>query len=106
MIRKSNFDKRRGLPQNDESQRLKRPQEGEVLGTVSKIAGAARFMVRCTDGKERLCSIPGRLRRRFWIKEGDVVIVKPWIVEGDQRGDVMWRYSQMDISRLRAAKLI
>jgi translation initiation factor 1A len=62
--------------------------------------------VRCTDGKDRLCSIPGRLRRRFWIKEGDVVIVKPWVVEGDERGDIMWRYSQMDIGKLKAAKMI
>ena len=42
----------------------------------------------------------------FWIKEGDVVIVKPWVVEGDERGDIMWRYSQMDIGKLKAAKMI
>ena len=24
---------------------------------------------------------PGRLRRAYWIKEGDVVIVKPWVVQ-------------------------
>ena len=58
-------------------------------------------MVRCNDGKERLCSIPGRLRRRFWIKENDIVIVKPWVVQSDVRGDIVWRYSVLDINKLR-----
>ena len=49
-----------------------------------------------------MCSIPGRLRRRFWIKEGDLVIVKPWVVQGNERGDIIWRYSIGDRERLKA----
>ncbi|VVB77317.1 Translation initiation factor 1A [uncultured archaeon] len=49
-----------------------------------------------------LCSIPGRLRRRFWIKEGDLVIVKPWPEQGDERADIIWRYSLGDRERLKA----
>ncbi len=47
------------------------PRGNEVIGTVSKISGASKFLVSCTDGNERLCSIPGRFRRRFWIKIND-----------------------------------
>ncbi len=80
---------------------LKTPGQGEVVGTVIKIAGATKFMVNCSDGKERLCIIPGRLRRRFWLKENDVVLVRPWVVQTDERGDIVWRYSMLDISKLK-----
>ena len=85
---------------------LKMPGPGEVAGTVAKIAGATKFMVTCADGKERLCIIPGRLRRRFWIKENDVVLVKPWVVQSDERGDIVWRYSMLDISKLKERHVI
>lgn len=85
---------------------LKLPNPGEVVGRVVKIAGATKFFVKCTDEKERLCSIPGRLRRAFWIKENDVVIVKPWIVQSDERGDIVWRYSQMDMNKLRDRNIL
>ena len=80
---------------------LKLPAQDEHIGRVIKVAGTTKFMVKCDDEKERLCTIPGRLRRRFWIKTNDVVIVKPWIVQSDERGDIVWRYSVLDISRLR-----
>ena len=85
---------------------LKLPQNGEVVGSVIKLMGAAKFLVRCSDGRERLCSIPGRFKRRFWVKEGDAVIVKPWVVQTDERGDIVWRYSIMDRDKLKAMKLV
>lgn len=78
------------------------PRQGELVGLVTKALGASKFSVMCNDHKERVCSIPGRLKRRFWIKEGDLVIVKPWVVQGDEKGDVIWRYSMMDKETLKA----
>ncbi len=102
-MRKSGVDERRGAPIE---YRLKLPEQGEVIGTVTKTAGATKFFVDCSDGKQRLCSIPGRFRRRFWVKENDVVIVKPWVVQSDIRGDIVWRYSVMDINKLREKQLV
>ncbi|MGC8675976.1 MAG: translation initiation factor eIF-1A [Candidatus Micrarchaeia archaeon] len=82
---------------------LKLPQSGEVVGVVSQALGASKFRVKCSDGFERLCSIPGRLKRRFWIKEGDIVMVKPWVVQSSERGDIVWRYSLGDKERLKAS---
>lgn len=79
------------------------PKEGEVIGTVAKSLGAANFSVRCSDNNERVCSIPGKFKRRFWVKENDIVLIKPWSVEGDKRGDIIWRYSIMDRDRLKQA---
>ena len=98
-----NVDQRRGAPIE---YKLKMPQDKEVLGRVAKLVGATKFIVRCQDGKERLCIIPGRLRRRFWIKENDVVIVEPWVVQSDERGNIVWRYSVMDITKLKDKGLL
>lgn len=73
---------------------------------MARIAGATKFFVKCIDDKERLCVIPGRLRRAFWIKTGDIVIVKPWIVQTDERGDIVWRYSMLDINRLKEKNVL
>ncbi|MCL4371809.1 translation initiation factor eIF-1A [Candidatus Marsarchaeota archaeon] len=91
-------DSRRGAPVTHST---KLPSDGEVVGKVTKLVGATRFVVDCSDGNQRICIIPGRLRRMFWIKENDVVLVKPWIVQTNERGDIIWRYSLMDIGRLK-----
>ncbi|MGC8680114.1 MAG: translation initiation factor eIF-1A [Candidatus Micrarchaeia archaeon] len=85
---------------------LRMPHDNEVIGVVTKLAGATRFVVKCSDDKERLCNIPGKLKRSFWIKEKDVVLVKPWIVQSDERGDIIWRYSQLDINKLKSKGLL
>jgi translation initiation factor 1A len=76
--------------------RLLIPRDNELVGVVIKALGASNFSVLCSDKKERICAIPGRLRRRFWVKERDLVLVKPWVVQSDQRADIIWRYSLMD----------
>ncbi len=100
------IDNNRNPGQGEAQARLKLPDQGEVIGKVNKIVGASRFVVACVDGKERLCSIPGRFKRKFWIKVNDVVIVKPWVVQTDERGDIIWRYSIMDVNRLRERKML
>jgi len=88
--------KRRGprpqLSVEEERRRLRMPREGEVLGIVLGLMGGSRMKVACKDGKERMCRIPGKLRNRVWVREGDVVIVKPWEIEGEKKGDIIWRY--------------
>jgi translation initiation factor 1A len=85
----------------EEEHRLILPREGEVVGLVSAALGASKFMVLCSDKNQRICSIPGRLKRKFWIKEGDLVIVKPWVVQGNEKGDIVWRYSIIDREGLK-----
>ncbi len=76
------------------------PRGGEVLGIVEQTLGASRMLVRCKDSKTRVCRIPGKIKRRIWVKEGDVVIVKPWSVQGEEKGDIIWRYTRPQVDRL------
>jgi len=77
------------------------PSQGEVLGVVVKLLGFDRILVKCQDGKERLCRIRGKMKRRVWIRESDIVIVSPWDFQSDKRGDVIWRYTHAQAETLR-----
>jgi len=72
--------------------RVRIPQGKEVLGIVQQRLGGSRMRVLCLDGKERICRIPGRLRRALWVRENDVVIVEPWDLGGEDKGDVVHKY--------------
>ncbi|MFC1686760.1 translation initiation factor eIF-1A [Nanoarchaeota archaeon] len=82
--------------------RVRLPQGKEVLGIVQRRLGASRMRVLCLDGKERVCRIPGRLRRGLWVRDGDVVIVEPWELGGDKSGDVIFKYrSKAEVAFLK-----
>jgi len=90
---KKKHKKKGGRPQHTEGEpRIRMPREGEVLGIVIALVGGSRMKVACKDGKERTCRIPGKFKNRVWVRDGDVVIVKPWEIEGDKKGDIIWRY--------------
>lgn len=80
---------------------LRLPKDDEVFGVVEKAMGSGHMKVRCKDGNTRTCRIPGRLHKRVWIREGDVVIVEPWQVESDEKGDIVYRYTQTQVGWLK-----
>ena len=68
-----------------------KPQEGELLGRVIKLVGGDNIIVKCTDGKVRTCRIRGKIKRRMWIRDGDLVLIAPWDFQSD-KADIIWRY--------------
>jgi translation initiation factor 1A len=82
------------------------PGENEILGVATKLLGFDRVMVKCQDGHERLCRIRGKMKRRVWIRVGDVVLVSPWEFQSDSRGDLVWRYTRGQAENLRRKGLI
>ena len=79
---------------------LRMPRDGEVFAVVSSMLGANRINVRCSDSVERMGRIPGKMRKRVWIRENDIVLVKPWDFQ-DAKADVVWRYDRGDVAQLR-----
>ena len=79
---------------------LRMPEDAEVFAEVTDMLGANRVAVRCADGRERTARIPGRMQKRIWIREGDVVLVEPWDWQ-DEKADVTWRYEKAEADRLR-----
>ena len=83
-------------------QELILPGEGQVLGIAEKLLGYDKLVVRCNDGIARTCRIRGRLKRRVWIREGDIVLVSPWsFTTKDNMGDIVWRYTKNQADWLR-----
>jgi len=78
------------------------PVANDVLGIATKMLGYDRVMVKCQDGHERLCRIRGKMKRRAWIRLGDIVLVSPWDFQSDKRGDVIWRYKRNQAEWLRS----
>jgi len=84
-----------------EISRIHLPRGRETFGLIEQRLGASRMRVRCLDGKTRVCRIPGRLTRKLWVRENDIVIVEPWEYGGDQKGDVMYKYTPTQMYFLR-----
>ena len=87
----------------DEGQRrdLRLPEDGELFAVVTEMLGANRVTVRCADGVVRTARIPGRMRKRIWIRQGDVVLIEPWEWQ-DEKATIEWRYTGQDAAQLRA----
>lgn len=77
------------------------PSANDVLGVAVKLLGFDRVLVKCQDGHERLCRIRGKMKRRVWIRQGDIVLVSPWDFQSDKRGDIFWRYKRSQAEWLR-----
>ena len=69
--------------------RLRLPQGKEVFGRVTEMLSSDRLRVECSDGKERIGRIPGRLRKRVWVRKGDLIIIEPWKIQGDIKGEIV-----------------
>lgn len=85
----------------EELSKMVYPTANDMFGVAIKLLGYDRILVRCQDGHERLCRIRGKMKRRVWIREGDVVLVSPWDFQSDKRGDVIWRYTRAQAEQLR-----
>lgn len=93
--------KRKKPTEEEEIARIRLPKEGELLGIVELMLGSDKLRVRCEDGKERIVRIPGKLRKRVWIRVGDLILIQPWKVMSDRRADVVWRYTRTQAAWLQ-----
>ena len=54
-----------------------------------------------TDGKKRLCHIRGRLRKKVWIYQGDVVLIGLREYQ-DAKADIIFKYNHDEARNLRS----
>ena len=55
-----------------------------MFGIADQLLGASRIKIMCADGKSRMGRIPGKIRKRMWIREGDLLILRPWEFQDDR----------------------
>jgi translation initiation factor 1A len=106
---KSRRKKKRRHPKavgpGDEKFRVRLPRENELVGHVEQLHGARFMTVKCSDGKLRMCRVPGRMKK-VWVRNNDYVLVEPWPVEGDKKGNIVWRYRQAEVDVLEKKGLL
>jgi len=81
-------------PEEDVSRvRLPNIKEGEMFGIADQLLGASKIKVMCEDGVSRMGRIPGKIKKRMWIREGDLLIISLWDFQPD-KCDVRFRYTK------------
>ncbi len=75
--------------------RVKMPNKkvNEMFALAQQLLGGRRVTVLCEDGETRMARIPGKMRRRQWVREGDLIIIWPWDFQ-DSKADVKHRYTK------------
>ena len=93
--------------------RVKFPNKkmGEMFARVVDIYGNERMQVFCEDGKHRIGRIRGKIKKRVWVRRGDLVIVNPWEWETDTKDgmgkcEISWRYMGAEIAWLERKRKI
>ncbi len=87
-------------PEEQKIQRARLPRGKEVIGIIEQRLGGNKMSVNCLDGKTRNCRVPGRLKRKLWLRPNDVVIIEPWELD-NSKGDVIFKYNKSQIAWLK-----
>ena len=72
---------------------LPKRKVNEMFAIADQILGGRRVRSICEDGETRLSRIPGKMRRRQWVREGDLIVVQPWEFQ-DEKANVVMRYTK------------
>lgn len=63
--------------------------------------GNGRLEAMCFDGSKRLCHIRGKLRKKVWINQGDIILVGLRDYQ-DAKADVILKYNPDEARNLKS----
>ena len=76
-------------------------EEGQEYAQVLSMLGNGKLRAQCFDGKTRLASIRGKMRRRVYIFVNEIILVGLRDFQ-DERCDVIWKYYPEEAKTLKA----
>ena len=99
---KKKHNNKTGAPVFQSEVRIKLPkrEEGEVFALVTLMTGTEYIKVLTEEGKEISARIPGKMRKKIWIRDNDIVIVRKWDT-GEPKGDLVWRFMPLQVQKLK-----
>ena len=80
--------------------KLRLPRNDEMFAVITEMSGASRMKAMCADGNTRMIRIGGKLKRKVWCRERDLILIKPWTVQSDQKADLVYRYLPTERNRV------
>merc|ERR1711993_2686 len=99
---KGGKNRRRGKNENEGLKReLVFKEDGQEYAQVPKMLGNGRLEAMCFDGVKRLCHIRGKLRKKVWINQSDIVLVGLRDYQ-DAKADVILKYSPDEARNLKS----
>merc|ERR1711881_635175 len=75
-------------------------EDGQEYGQVQRMLGNGRCEVMCLDGTKRLCHIRGKMRKKVWVSQGDIVLVSLRDFQ-DEKGDIINKYTAEEARNLK-----
>lgn len=101
MLKKNLSTAEKQAQQEEFARKTPFPKSNQVIGICEQRVGGSRMKVRCMDGRKRICRIPGRLKRKLWIRENDILLIEPWELQGNEKGDVIYKYRPIQVDLLK-----
>jgi len=100
---KGGKNRRRGKNENEaEKRELIFKEEGQEYAQVTKMLGNGRLEALCfSDGAKRLCHIRGKLRKKVWINQGDIILLGLRDYQ-DKKADVILKYNADEARNLKS----
>jgi len=97
---KGGKNRRRGKNETEEKRELQKKDFGQEYAQVVRMMGNGRLEAVCFDGKKRLCHIRGKMRKRVWVNQGDIVLIGLRDFQ-DEKADVIRKYNAEEARRLK-----
>ena len=99
------YKRNKNVIQENKNTRFKDENESQEYALITKALGNCRFEVMCFDGKSRLATMCGKMRKRVFVNQGELVLVslRDW---QDSKCDIIDKYNQNDIQKLKQLKYI
>ena len=99
---KGGKNRRRGKNENEGLKReLVFREDGQEYAQVTKMLGNGRLEAMCFDGVKRLCHIRGKLRKKVWINQSDIILAGLRDYQ-DAKADVILKYSADEARNLKS----
>jgi translation initiation factor 1A len=98
---KGGKNRRRGKNLNLERRELTFKEEGQEYAQVTRMLGNGRVEAFCFDGTKRLAHIRGKMRKKVWVNQGDIVLLGLRDFQED-KADIILKYSADEARTLKS----
>ena len=93
-------------PTDEQKGKTEFAENNQIYAKVIKREGGGRIKVDCSDGKIRSAIIPGKMKKRTWMNEGDIILCD---LETENQQDICYiakKYTPKDVAILKKNNLI
>jgi translation initiation factor 1A len=96
---------KRGKKAGYESKGIRLKEDGQEYAQITSLKGNCRFDVKCFDGKDRMATLCGTMRKRRFVNMADIVLVSLRDFQ-DDKCDIIDVYDDSQVHILKAGKHI